>query len=116
MATKPPTPIIAMQVTTLEAVDAVLSEEKAYCEHCGQELKLWPPDDVRQHVYEKHSAVFWPQHLAMYKKFLAEPPTRERSVALQNERSSYLVKILATRFDLYQKLVDAGAIVKPAAG
>lgn len=113
-ATKPE--VIPMQVTTLDAVGEALADEKAYCEHCGAELALWPPDDVRLHVYEKHAGTFWPQHLEMYEKFLAEQPSVEHSVAIQRNRAEYLVKILSVRFDLYQKLVDAGAIVTPKKG
>src|SRR5713101_6994572 len=110
MATKPAVPI-QMQVTTLEAVGEALAGEKCFCEHCGQELGLWPPDEVRRHVYEKHMATFWPQHLAMYEKFLAEQPTVEHQVAIKQNQADYLVKLLAVRFDLYQKLVAAGVIV-----
>jgi hypothetical protein len=106
-----------MQVTTLEAVGEALAGEKCFCEHCGQELTLWPPDDVRAHVYLKHRPTFWPQHLAMYEKFLAEQPTpTEYRVAVQQNRAEYLVKLLAVRFDLYEKLVAAGAIVAPKQG
>ena len=59
---------------------------------------------------------FWPQQLAMYEKFLAELPSVEHDVEIQQNRAEYLVKVLAVRFDLYQKLVDAGAIVQPAKG
>lgn len=114
MASKPE--VIPMQVTTLDAVGDVLKKEKCFCEHCGAELALWPPDDVRLHVYEQHAATFWPQHLEMYGKFLAEQPSVEHSVKIQQNRAEYLVKILAVRFDLYQKLVDGGAIVTPAKG
>jgi hypothetical protein len=113
-ATKPAK--IAMQVTTLDAVAEVLKNEKAYCEHCGAELSLWPPDDVRLHVFKEHRATFWPQHLDMYERFLGELPSVQHDVAIQRNRAEYLVKILAVRFDLYQKLVDAGAIVQPALG
>jgi len=113
-ATKPPA--IAMQVTTLEAVGEALADEKAYCEHCGAELPLWPPDEVRAHVYEKHAAAFWPHHLEMYEKFLAEQPSIQHAVSIQRNHAEYLVKILAVRFDLYQKLVEARVIVQPAKG
>src|SRR5258708_23699310 len=113
-ATKPE--VTPMRVTTLDAVAEVLKNEKAYCEHCGVELALWPPDDVRLHVFKEHRATFWPQQLALYEKFLAELPSVEHDVMIQQNRAEYLVKCLAVRFDLYQKLVDAGAIVQPAKG
>jgi hypothetical protein len=117
MSAAKPGEVLPMQVTTLDdAVAEALAGEKAYCEHCGVELPLWPPDEVRAHVYEKHSATFWPQALKMYERFLREPASVAHNVAIQQNRAEYLVKILAVRFDLYQKLVAAGVIIAPQKG
>lgn len=107
---------IPMQVSDLESCARVLEKEVAYCELCGAPLQLWPPQRVKEHALSRHRATMWPKYVELYEKFMLEPDTPEKRASLQNQAAEYLVRVLAARFDLYQKLVAAGAIVRPSRG
>jgi hypothetical protein len=105
-----------MKVTDLEAAGRVLAGERGFCELCGESIQIWPGDHAREHALAKHRETMWPKYVELYEQFLLEPQTAEKAARIRNMHAEYLVKILATRFDLYRKLVAAGVIVSPRKG
>jgi hypothetical protein len=75
-----------MVLTDLDEVGKVFAGEKIYCEQCGAEFVLWPPDEFYAHTFEKHGGTVWPAILAMWENYL------------------------------YAKLLAAGVIAKPLQG
>lgn len=103
-------------VTDVEEVGLLLALEKTYCDQCGAEFPLWPPELLNEHLHEKHAGMFWPTVAAEWEAYRTDSDLARRQNYLTAYRVKFVYLVLQNRFDLYQKLVAAGVIVPPAQG
>ena len=115
-------------ISDIADVAKLLALEKTYCDRCGAEFPLWPPELLNQHLHDDHEAMFWPSGVviridASAAEIAQEWHDYEKDTDLarrQNYLTQYHVQfvflVLQHRCDLYQKLVAAGVIVAPAQG
>lgn len=112
----PPMNPATVEVSDLDSAGEVLAKETAYCEICGAPLAMWPPELVTEHAAEKHADTMWPAIFKQWEIYKAQPDSIEKIVSTKQGRAQFLVRVLTTRFDIYQKLVDAAVIRKPRKG
>jgi len=98
-------------ITDIEDVGKILELEKVYCDRCGAEFPLWPPELLNDHLHEKHEAMYWPQVAKEWNDYKADSDLARRQNYLTQYRVKFLFLVLQNRCDLYQKLVAAGVIV-----
>lgn len=111
-----PKDVAAMVLSDLEDVAKVLADERLYCETCGAELPLWPPETLRSHSIDVHPETVW-QHVAdQWQAYRTDTDLARRTNFANNFRVSFVVSMLQHRRDLYEKLVEAGCIRAPAQG
>lgn len=103
-------------VTDIEELGKILALEKVYCDQCGSEFPMWPPEQLSEHLHETHSAMFWPRVAKEWDDYKADTDLARRENYVTAYRVRYAFTVLGSRFDLYQKLVAAGVIVQPARG
>lgn len=108
--------VAAMVVSDLEEVAKVLADERIYCETCGAELPLWPPETLRSHSLEVHPATVWEAVAEQWKAYRTDTDLARRTNFANNFRVNFVVSMLQHRRDLYEKLVEAGVIRAPAQG
>lgn len=103
-------------VTDIEELGKILALEKVFCDQCGSEFPMWPPEKLNEHLHETHSAMFWPTVTKEWDDYKADTDLARRQNYVTAYRVRYAFVVLGSRFDLYQKLVAAGVIVQPARG
>lgn len=105
-----------MSVTDLDSAGEILANETTYCERCGAAVALWPPELLREHVLDEHRATLWDANVEQWETYKNDTDLARRANFLTSYRVNFLITLLQQRRDLYDKLVDAGVIRKPAAG
>lgn len=108
--------VTAMLITDLEEVAKVLADEHIFCETCGGELSLWPPETLRNHSLEVHPETVWEAVAVQWKTYQNDTDIARRTNFANNFRVNFVVSMLQHRRDLYEKLVEAGVIRAPAQG
>ncbi len=103
-------------ITDIDEVAKILELEKTYCDQCGGEFPMWPPELINEHLHEKHSGMFWPTTAAEWDAYQADTDLARRRNYVTAFRVKFVFLVLQNRCDLYQKLVAAGVIVAPAQG
>lgn len=109
-------PVAAMVVTDLEAVAKVLEGERLFCETCGEELPMWPPETLRSHSLDAHPETVWQAVADTWRAYLTDTDLARRTNFANSFRVNFVVSMLQHRRDLYEKLVEAGVIRAPAQG
>lgn len=103
-------------ISDIDEVGKIFAEEKIFCEQCGDPLPLWPPEMAKQHLHDKHAAMFWPPAAKEWADYLADPDLERRQNYITAYRVRWLLIVLQNRADLYKKLHDAGVVKAPAQG
>lgn len=103
-----------VMLTDLDDVAKVFANEKIYCEQCGGEFPLWPPDEFYEHTFSTHPAAIWPAVLKMWQDYKNDTDIARRRHFADEQRVTFLFTTLTRRADLYAKLFAAGVICKPA--
>jgi len=103
-------------VTDIDEVGKLLALEKTYCDQCGAEFPLWPPELLNEHLHEAHIGMFWPTTAEEWEAYKNDNDLARRQNYLTAYRVKFVFIVLQNRCDLYQKLVAAGVIVAPAQG
>lgn len=103
-------------VTDIEAAGAILADVKTFCDQCGAEFPLWPPELLNEHLHEMHSAMFWPTMTTEWDVYKSDTDLARRKNYVTAYRVKFLFIVLQNRCDLYEKCVAAGVIVAPAQG
>jgi hypothetical protein len=103
-------------VTDIEELGKILELEKSFCDQCGAEFPLWPPEKLNEHLHVEHPGMFWPAVTKEWDDYQADTDLARRENYVTAYRVRFAFIILANRCDLYQKLVAAGVIVQPARG
>jgi len=109
-------PQAQMIVTDLEDAGKILGEERLYCELCGGEFPLWPPELLTEHCYDAHRATLWPAIAEAWKHYRTDTDLARRANFINTRRAQFLFQVLEHRADLYDKLVVAGVIRASAQG
>jgi hypothetical protein len=100
-------------VTDLEEVGKILELEKVFCDQCGFVMEVWPPENLNEHLHEKHPGMFWPASSREWEAYKNDTDLARRQNYLNGYRANFLMMLLQQRFDLYEKLVAAGVIIPP---
>jgi len=103
-------------ISDIADVAKLLALEKTYCDRCGAEFPLWPPELLNQHLHDDHEAMFWPQVAQEWHDYEKDTDLARRQNYLTQYHVQFVCLVLQHRCDLYQKLVAAGVIVAPAQG
>jgi len=106
----------AMIVSDLDDVATVLADEKMFCEQCGAELPLWPPEGIQEHTLAEHRETMWDAIVDAHDAYKADTDLVRRRNFQTQFRAEFVVSMLRHRRDLYEKLVAAGVIRAPAQG
>jgi hypothetical protein len=106
----------AMIVSDLDDVAVVLADEKMFCEQCGAELPLWPPEGIQEHTLAEHRETMWDAIVDAHDAYKADTDLVRRRNFQTQFRAEFVVSMLRHRRDLYEKLVAAGVIRAPAQG
>lgn len=115
-AIRPAKPHRQAVVTDIEEVGKILAGEKTFCDQCGAEFPMWPPELHLTHLHEEHAGMFWPPMLAEWNAYQHDTDLARRANYVTAYRVKFVFIVLQNRCDLYQKLVEAGVIVSPALG
>jgi hypothetical protein len=105
-------PQVAMPLSDLDRAGKILALEKCFCPICGASFVLWPPETLEAHMHEKHESTFWPEVTQKWTAFQTSPDPDYRFRTILAYRTVFLLGILSSRADLYEKLVIAGVIEK----
>ncbi len=103
-------------VTDIEEVGKILAAEKTFCDQCGAEFPMWPPEVSLTHLHTEHPGMFWPPMAKEWELYQADADLAQRQNYLTAYRVKFVFIVLQNRCDLYEKLVAAGVIVPPAQG
>jgi hypothetical protein len=113
-----PVPPAANQaiISDVDEAGKILALEKTYCDQCGQEFPLWPPELLNEHLHGEHAGMFWPTTTEEWETYKADQDLARRANYVTAYRVRFLFLVLQNRCDLYTKLVGAGVIAAPAKG
>lgn len=101
-------------VSDIDELGKILELEKSYCDQCGAEFPLWPPEILNEHLHTMHSGMFWPAVTKEWDDYQKDTDLARRKNYVTALRVRFAFVVLQNRCDLYQKLVAAGVIVQPA--
>lgn len=105
-----------MSITDMDSAGEILAKELTYCERCGAPVALWPPELLREHVLVEHRPTLWDANVEQWETYKNDTDLARRANFLNTYRVNFLLTLLQQRRDLYEKLVEAGVIRKPAQG
>lgn len=103
-------------ITDVDEVGKILALEKTFCDQCGAEFPLWPPELLNEHLHEQHPGMFWPTTTAEWDAYKNDNDLARRQNYITGYRVKFVFLVLQNRCDLYLKLVESGVIVAPAQG
>lgn len=103
-------------VTDIDDVGKILAAEKTFCDQCGAEFPMWPPELLLTHLHDEHPGMFWPPMTKEWSDYQNDTDLARRQNYVTAYRVKFVFIVLQNRCDLYSKLVEAGVIVQPAQG
>jgi hypothetical protein len=98
----------------LDAMEKLLAGTTRFCEHCGLELAIFPPDDFFEHLYGTHAGLIEPAFVEAWRAYQNETDLAERLEMHRSQLFGYAWQLLTVRYDLRKKCVDSGVVTLPA--